>query len=158
MNVDLSFLTTLVSGGVIWQVLKTCGSVVFKRWSDKNQAQSKLLLADVERLGAMVDPLFKLAMTYYGAPSDAGVQTARSIKMDMKSFAMQWNSVNNQTTRIRGTALDTSLLIAFRQSLTSMLDVDRPHPLAIDDPTVGAIFLSTQKIRDALSTIRYEFA
>ena len=158
LGIDLGFLTGLVSGGVLWQALKTGGAFVFKRWSDKNQAKNKLLVADVERLGAMVDPLFKLAITYYGSPSSAGVQTARSIKMDMKSFAMQWNSVNERIMRLRGAALETSLLIAFRQGLTSQLDVDRGNALAVDDPTILAIFRSTQDIRDALSAIRYEFA
>jgi hypothetical protein len=153
---DWDFVTGLISGGVIWQFLKSGTSVVFKRWTERRQAESKLLLSDVERLAALVDPLFKLATTYYGSPSSVGVQTARSIRMDMKTFAMQWNAVNGQLMTLGKPALESGLLIAFRQALTSALDMERDDALSVDDPRVSAMFGATQAVREALSTLRYK--
>ncbi|MGO4608498.1 hypothetical protein AB4142_19380 [Variovorax sp. 2RAF20] len=153
---DWSFVTGLISGGVLLQVAKSAGGFVFKHWSDRKQAQSKLILADVEKLATLVDPLFKLATTYYGAPSSTGLQTARSIRMDMRTFAMQWNAVNGQLMQLGKPALDGGLLISFRQALTSHLDIERDDALAVDDARVGAMFSATQAVREALSGMRYK--
>lgn len=153
---DWDFITGLVSGGVLWQAVKSAGSIAFKRWSEKKTAQGKLLLADVEQLAKLVDPLFKLATTYYGAPSADGVQTARSIRMEMRTFAMQWNAVNGQLMKLGKPNLQASQLISFRQALTGTLDEERLGPLSLDDVQVSTMFTATQQVREALSSLRYD--
>lgn len=146
---------TLV-GVAATEIFKLIGSQVFKRKYDKSEGQRKLIREDAQSLLDKIEPVLELAADYYGKPSDSGVETANKIRSSLKSFAMQWNSINMRIDEIGGTKMAGGPLISFRQALTSKLDLARDSALSIESLELTQIYSAATKAHDELSRVRFQ--
>lgn len=142
--------TTLVTGGAIWEVARNIGTFFWDRHQEMKANQRKLLAAEIGAARAKIEPLLRKAFTYYGAPSADGAQTSAELKRDLKLFAVEWNTINQQCRRFGKDELPEELLIKFRQALTQSLDVQREHALSLDGYTIEQMVGACLELQNGL--------
>lgn len=156
---DDTFWKGLGLGTLVGAVLTEGGKQLFgaavKRRSERAEARRKLVRDDVVALQARVDPLLKLALKYYGQPSESGKQDSQQLKTELKAFAGAWDVLNRRLAQFELTQLPVGVLVRFRKALTVQLDVRRDAALAADDPIIAGIQTASIGVIDALSEAKY---
>lgn len=149
---------SFVTGGVC---VKGAGFLLgqfFKRHDDQIKAKRDLLRTDAASMCTQTDALWRAAVAYYEKPSSEGIEDAKKLKLDLQSFARQWNLMNTKLVAAGFAQLPDDSLIKFRQALTLEIDVERAVGLPIAHPTAVALHDASSEVNAIFYELKYKLA
>lgn len=152
--ISLGFAEGVITGATLLAGAKFVFGLALKRNEEQVATRRKQLVSDLEALFKEVAPLSKDAFSYYSLPSSEGIKVAAQIKLNLKLFGIQWAAASQRLQDMGYRPLQGKLLVAYRQALTSELDVERSAALPIEHPTIKAIVDATAGIFEELSSKR----
>lgn len=149
---------SFISGGLVVKGGGFLLSQFFKRHDDQIKATRDLLRTDAASMCTLTDALWRAAVAYYEKPSSEGIEDAKKLKLDLQSFARQWNLINTKLVAAGFAKLPDDSLIKFRQALTLEIDVERAAGLPIAHPTAVALHDTSTEVNAILYELKYKLA
>jgi hypothetical protein len=149
---------SFVTGGVCVKCAGFLLSQFLKRHDDKIKATRDLLRTDVASMCTQTEALWRAAVAYYEKPSSEGIEQAKKLKLDLQSFARQWNLINTKLVASGFPQLPDDSLIKFRQALTLEIDVERAVGLPMAHPMAVALHEASGELNAIFYELKYKLA